>query len=161
MSTGNSSNAALVQLAQLQNALLDGRIDNATYERLKNDLLLVSNAKTESGNDTLHLKDTKPSEEVEPILLEDDGNAIAGIPEKVPWPGPWAVEKCGLYVNGIIKDRSGYDAINAWGLTATEEEKEARRKEAEALGWFSGMAFGFTVFPPVLRWLFGSNDQRR
>ena len=45
-------------------------------------------------------------------------------PKKVPWPGIVALQKSCLYYNGFITDRSGFDAINEWGMTATQEEKE-------------------------------------
>lgn len=76
-------------------------------------------------------------------------------PDKVPWPGLVAQQKCCWYVNGLISDRSGYDAINEWGRTATQEEKEARRKEAEALGFLEGYAFGYTAVKAFFRLFFG------
>jgi hypothetical protein len=76
-------------------------------------------------------------------------------PEKVPWPGIVALQKCCWFYNGLISDRSGADAINHWATTATEEEKEAMYEQAHALGYFEGLAFGKLVVDTVWHWLFG------
>jgi hypothetical protein len=58
--------------------------------------------------------------------------------EKVPWPGISALHKCCLYGNNIISDRSGYDEMCRWKLTATPDEIILSEKKAKALGWFEG-----------------------
>lgn len=77
--------------------------------------------------------------------------------DKVPWPGLLALQKCGMYHNGLIADRSGYDAINEWGRTASEAEKQECIELAFSLGylegWPIGWAVGTLVADAFFRWL--------
>ncbi len=59
--------------------------------------------------------------------------------EKIEWPGVWALQKCCWYRNGWISDRSGWDAINHWGTTATPEELKRMNELAESMGFLTGM----------------------
>jgi hypothetical protein len=75
--------------------------------------------------------------------------------DKVPWPGTWALQRCCWYYNGLISDKSGADAINQWATTASQEEKEAMYKQAHALGYAEGLAFGKLAVDAIWRFLFG------
>ena len=81
--------------------------------------------------------------------------------EKVPWPGLWTLQRCCLYQNGLISDRSGYDAMMKWRATATQEERALSVKKAEALGFFTGCAVTYPIFNAFFRWLFGGHDHNR
>lgn len=78
--------------------------------------------------------------------------------EKIPWPGIWALQKCWWYANGWTSDRSGWDAINLWGTTATPEEMEQRQRQAYWMGFLIGTGVGYTVVNSVFRF-FGSHDR--
>jgi len=82
--------------------------------------------------------------------MNDDQNPE----EKVPWPGIIALQKCCWFYNRLISDRSGFDAINEWGRTATPEEKKECHKLAESLGFAEGWVFGSWAVHTFFRWLF-------
>ena len=71
--------------------------------------------------------------------------------KKVPWPGDWAIHSAGAYCMGLSKDRSGVEAINKWGTTATPEEKEQNLKRCESYGFLEGMGFGWFSVKALLR----------
>ena len=75
--------------------------------------------------------------------------------EKIEWPGDWCFPSCYAFCKGWSTDRSGFDAINRWGETATEAEKAQQLKRAESYGWFVGYAAGYAATDAFCRWLFG------
>ena len=78
---------------------------------------------------------------------------------KVPWPGLIALQKCCLFYNGWISDRSGADAINAWKTTATPAELEQCNRQAYSLGYFTGYAIGYFAVDAIFK-LFGATTTR-
>ena len=73
--------------------------------------------------------------------------------EKYPWPGLWALQQACMYENGLISDRSGFDAINLWETTASPEDIELMHKKAHALGWFTGYFGSGPIWNTIFRWL--------
>ena len=87
---------------------------------------------------------------------------------KIPFPGNGAIVKAGLYQMGLSTDRSGVDAIDHWGTTATEEEKDwllgpmgpdGERQEEKGYAYSLGFVAGLGTVPlwsRFWRWFFGN-----
>ena len=79
--------------------------------------------------------------------------------QKLPWPSLWNLWRCWQYNNGLTNDRSGWDTINAWGLTATPEEMAKLEKQGYWLGFFAGMGLGYFAVNAIFRVFFGDHDR--
>jgi len=79
--------------------------------------------------------------------------------QKVPWPGFWAFCKCCWYADGLIGDRSGWDAINAFCATATPEELKRLEELVESVGFLTWFGISHTVVTMIFKF-FGHDDQK-
>jgi hypothetical protein len=74
---------------------------------------------------------------------------------KIEYPGDWAIFSAGAKNLGLTNDSSGEEALNEWGTTATEEEKQWLYKRAESLGFVTGLATA-PLWARFWNWLFGN-----
>jgi len=76
-----------------------------------------------------------------------------------PWPTFWNLWRCYEFKHGLTTDRSGWDAVNLWGLTASPAELKRLTTEAYWLGFFVGFGLGYTVVNVLFRVFFGDHHR--
>lgn len=87
---------------------------------------------------------------------------------KIEYPGDWAVISAGAKNLGLTNDTSGEEALDLWGTTATEAEKDAllgpigpdgkrqlEKGRAYSLGVVAGLATA-PLWSRFWRWLFSN-----
>ena len=75
------------------------------------------------------------------------------VTRKVPWPGNLALWNWCMYDKGMTTDRSGWDAINMWLVTANPEELADCQSRAEGMGRLIGMGLGWLAAKGILKLL--------
>jgi len=86
--------------------------------------------------------------------------------KKIDYPGDHCIVSAWAYKAGLSRDRSGLDALNAWGNTATPEELDwllgpvgpnGERQEDKGYAYSLGVVAGLATMPlwaRFWRWLF-------
>ena len=76
-----------------------------------------------------------------------------------PWPTLWQMWRCYEFRNGLTSDRSGWDAVNAWGETASPAELKRLEDQAYWLGYLVGMGLGYFTVNLLFRLFFGDHHR--